>query len=351
MAAPIELEPFTTLDAARDAWLSLSERSGNLFASWEWVSTWWRHFGRGRPLVGAIGRRPDGDPVAVLPLYLFKHKPLTVLRFLGHGTGDWIGPIHGPGEDERAASALNAMLAKIPHWDVLLAERLRSDLRSTDAPALATLRRESFPILPFRKRSWDQLLDEHSSNFREQVRRRERRLARSHRLSYRLSTEPQRLNADLDLLFGLHRARWASGGSTAFAHGREAFHREFARLALARGWLRLWVMELDDEPVAVWYGFRYAGNEWYYQSGRDPSHDSASIGFVLLCHTIRAALEDGAQEYWFLRGDEAYKRRFAEQDPGVQTVALARNLRGRAAIATIGGLPSPARRWARTRLG
>ena len=46
--------------------------------------------------------------------------------------------------------------------------------------------------------------------------------------------------------------------------------------------------------------------------------------------------------------------RFAEQDPGVATVALARTLRGRGAVAAVtqlDRLPAPGRRWARARLG
>jgi CelD/BcsL family acetyltransferase involved in cellulose biosynthesis len=352
VATEIELERFTTLDAARDIWPGLAERSGNLFASWEWTSTWWRHFGGGQSLVGAIARRPGGEPVVVLPLCLFKSGRLTLIRFVGHGAGDWLGPIHAPGDDDLATKALDAAVASIPHWDVLLAERLRSDRAFTRALDGTVVRREGFPMLPFRGRTWDQLLEGRSSNFRQQVRRRERRLARNQQLTYRLSADPDRLDADLDLLFELHRARWTGGSSSAFAGAREAFHREFARLALARGWLRLWIMELDAEPVAAWYGFRYAGVEWYYQSGRDPSRDSDAVGFVLLCHTIRSAVEDGAQAYWFLRGDEAYKSRFAEEDRGVDTVVVARGLRGRAAVAVGGGLGRlpAARRWASSRL-
>jgi CelD/BcsL family acetyltransferase involved in cellulose biosynthesis len=349
-----ELERFTTLDAARGIWPALAERCGNLFASWEWVSTWWRHFGGGRSLVGSIARRPDGEPVVILPLYLLGARPLKILRFVGHGSGDWLGPIHAPGDGELAAEALRATLAATPDWDVFLADHLRSDRRSSQATAGMVIRREGFPILPFRKRTWDQLLAGRSSNFRQQVRGRERRLARAHELKYRLSSDPERLDADLDLLFKLHGARWAQDRSIAFTVARQAFHREFAHLALARGWLRLWVMELDAEPVAVWYGFRYAGIEWYYQTGRDPARDSASVGFVLLCHTIRAALEDGADAYWFLRGGEAYKNRFAEENPGLETVVAARNLRGRAAVAAASKshrLPATARRWARARLG
>jgi CelD/BcsL family acetyltransferase involved in cellulose biosynthesis len=348
-----ELERFTTLEATGETWPAVAERSGNVFASWEWISTWWRHFGADRTITGAIARRADGTPVAILPLYVFARRPVRVLRFLGHGPGDWLGPIHAPGDAALASTALQSMLATTPQWDLLLAEHLRCDEPLAQQLGGTVVRREGFPILPFRKRTWDELLEGHSSHFRKQVRRSERRLLRAHRLRYRLSTDPQTLDADLDVLFELHGARWKSGASRAFVGARQAFHREFARLALERGWLRLWIMELDDEPVAVWYGFRYGGIEWYYQSGRDPSRDSDSVGFVLLCHTIRTALEDGADAYWFLRGGEAYKDRLAEQDPGVQSLAVAHSLRGRMALASarsLNRLPASGRRWARAHL-
>jgi CelD/BcsL family acetyltransferase involved in cellulose biosynthesis len=199
----------------------------------------------------------------------------------------------------------------------------------------------------FNGRSWRELLADRSRNFRDQVGRRERRLGRAHRLSYRL-TDASRLDRDLDLLFALHNARWEPGASTALTEARQAFHREFARSALERGWLRLWVMELDDRPAAVWYGFRYAEREWYYQGGWDPALRADSVGFVLLCHTIRAAVEDGAGEYWFLRGPEAYKSRFADEDPGLETVITSRGLVGRAALAGVRNLdrvPPAVRRY------
>jgi CelD/BcsL family acetyltransferase involved in cellulose biosynthesis len=353
-AGRFELERFTTLHEARAVWPDLAEQSGNLFASWEWISTWWRHFGHRRDIAGIIARRPQGSAAAILPMYLFVRRPVRVLRFLGHGPGDWLGPIHAPDDTELAAAALRAALATLTDWDVLFAEHLRADQLSSDELGGTLIRREGFPMLPFRRRSWEQLLADHSANFRQQVRRRERKLRREHRLSYRLTTDPGRLDGDLELLFKLHAARWHSGASHAFTGPRRSFHREFAQLALARGWLRLWTMQLDGTPVAVWYGFRYDGIEWYYQAGRDPARDYDSVGFVLLCHTIRAALEDGAHAYWFLRGGEAYKNRFAEDDSGVETVAVANGVRGHGAIAAARGLdrlPDAGRRWVRARLG
>jgi CelD/BcsL family acetyltransferase involved in cellulose biosynthesis len=351
----LQLERFTMLDELADVYRELSAPSQNLFASWEWISTWWRHFGGGGTLAATVARERDGGRVvAIVPLYRCSRGPLRLLRFVGHGPGDWLGPVSACGDEALAADALKATVAETDGWDVLLAERMRSDDPAARIPDARVLRRESFPILPFRGRTWDQVLSERSANFRQQVRRRERRLAKACKLEFRLCADPERLDADLDSLFDLHAAHWARGESNAFSPARRSFHREFARLALDRGWLRLWVMELDGKPVAAWYGFRYGNVEWYYQAGRDPAHDGASVGFVLLCHTIRSAAEDGMDAYWFLRGGEAYKDRFAEDDPGLQTTAVASNLRGRGAVAgarAASRLPGAGRRWVGKRLG
>src|SRR5207244_3847263 len=157
---------------------------------------------------------------------------------------------------------------------------------------------------PVRGRRFDEYRAGRSRNFREQVRRRERKLSRDHDLRFRLTDNPQRLEEDLSSLIRLHEARWRGEGAGAFAGPFEAFHRDFAARALERGWLRLWTMEVDGSPAAAWYGVRFGGAESYYQGGRDPALDDLSPGFVLLAHTIRAAFDDGVREYRFLLGDE-----------------------------------------------
>jgi CelD/BcsL family acetyltransferase involved in cellulose biosynthesis len=135
----------------------------------------------------------------------------------------------------------------------------------------------------------------------------------------------------MDLLARLHAARWQRRGSGALSGARLAFHKEFAAVALRRGWLRLWFLEVDNDPVAAWYGFRFGGDEWYYQSGRDLAWDAYSVGFVLLCHTLRETFTDGCGAYRFLRGDEEYKDRFATRATQLETTVRGCGPRGRAA--------------------
>ena len=66
------------------------------------------------------------------------------------------------------------------------------------------------------------------------------------------------------------------------------------------------------------------------------------MGFVLMNHTIRAAIEDGMREYRLLRGDEGYKSRFATRDRPLETRAVGRGPLGRPAVAAAArGVASP----------
>jgi CelD/BcsL family acetyltransferase involved in cellulose biosynthesis len=340
------LEPVDDLASIKSEWSELADRSGNLFSTWEWASVWWKHFGRGRPLAVALCRDQSEELVAILPLYLAFERPLRVARFIGQNDGDELGPVCERGDVRVADALLRSADQPRRRWDVLLAEHLPGGTGVAPLLGGRTLRRWACPVVDIEATSWDEYLAGRSSNFRSQVRRKERRLVREQGLRYRLAGDPDRLNADMDTLFALHHARWRDGNSRAFAGAHAAFHREFAALALRRGWLRLWIAEANGRAVAAWYGFRYAGAELYYQSGRDPAWDRFSVGLVLLTHTLREAVNDGMRQYKLLRGNDAYKNRFATSDPGVETVAVSRGLMGRFAVSVAAAalaLPQPAR--------
>ena len=332
--ADLTLEISGELDPLRATWTKLAERGRNLFGTWEWASTWWRHFGHGRPLHLVVVRRGT-EPVGLLPLYRWKEGPMTVLRFLGHGPADELGPVGDLDDGVPLVRSLRRSLHRLDA-DLLLAEQLP---RGQDWGALLGGRRlveEASPVVRFDAGGWEAYLRARSANFREQVRRRARKLAREHRVTYRLSDGSSNLDRDLDLLFRLHDARWA-GAPTNF-QADAAFHRAFAPVAVEQHWLRLWFLEVDGATVAALYGLRYAGIESYYQAGRDPAWNHYRVGFVLLAHAIRQAADDGIREYRLLRGAENYKLRFAVADPGLETVAVARGPLARTALPGLAAL-------------
>jgi CelD/BcsL family acetyltransferase involved in cellulose biosynthesis len=321
------VETFDDLEGAPTDWDGLAERAGNVFATPEWARVWWRHFGRGSPVV-ALARGDDGRAASLVALELRGRRPLRVARFVGHGPGDQLGPV-GPRDHTSGAEALAALK---PRFDLLLAERLPGTGWS-DRLGGRMLQREASPVIAVPEGGWDAYLASRSSNLRSQLRRKERKLLGEHGLRFRLSSDPDRVPEDMETLVRLHFARWGEERSAALRTQAAKFHFDFAVVALERGWLRLWLAEIEGRPVAAWYGFRYGGSESYYQSGRDPEWHRHSVGLVLLAHTIREAMNDGVSEYRLLRGGEAYKDRLATGDPGLESVAVAGGAVSGAALA------------------
>ena len=307
-----------SLDALRPEWDALAAETANPFATWEFCAAWWRHRGRGE-LEAHVVR--DGDrPVAILPLF----RDGRTLAFLGDGDADIVGPVCAPGDVERAAAALRALLADGPAA-TLDARWLPGDRDWATLLGGTEIERTACPQVRIAGRSWEELLAARSANFRSQVGRRRRALEREHAVTIRRTATAAELDADLATLFALHELRFGEI-SRAFAGAREAVHRDFAAAAFERGWLALWTLELDGEPAASLYVFRYGGTDWYYQSGRDPRFERQRVGFVLLCAAIEDACAAGQDAFSLLLGGEAYKDRFADEDPGLVRVVAGRGV-------------------------
>jgi CelD/BcsL family acetyltransferase involved in cellulose biosynthesis len=330
----VQLRERTPLAGLEAEWRALADRSDNVFATWEWLDTWWQHFGRGRPLHIEPVRDIDGNARAIVPLYTAATRPVTVMRFMGHGPTDQLGPVCAPDDRALAAPVVAGVAAPL-----FIGDELSADATWTAIPGAIVLDRPANPVVTLAGVAADELFTRSSKTLRVQLARKERTLASWGRVSYRVTATPDQLGGDLSMLFALHDERWrAVGGSRAFA-GRERFHRDFAAQALARGWLRLHFLELDGHPIAALYNLRFAGVESNYQAGRDPRFDDASPGLLLHAHAIRDAHATGTREYRFLRGDEPYKRRFADADPGLVSIAIARTPVARALVRAIRPVP------------
>ena len=324
----MNVEVVDRLDALREDWTRLAAASRNVFATWEWNELWWRHYGRGRRLRVAVSRR-DGDEVdAIVPLFLWSRRPFRILRLIGHGHGEFLGPICRHDDAETSARALRDALAAEP-YDVFVGDWVAGDRDWAGGLGGRIIRRTGYPILRFAEGSWDEYFASRSQTFRKRVRNRRNRLARDHDVSYR-EADAATLERDLDAVFRLHRALFGDH-RCHFCGEHEEFQREFARLALERGWLRLLLLEVDGEPVCCEYGFHVENVYFSYQGGRDPDWGEASIGFLLELETMRRALQDEAAEYRFLGGEEDYKYRLATDDPRLETVAVPATARGRVA--------------------
>ena len=320
------------LDAVEDEWRVLAEGRGNVFITPEWFRSWHRQYGGGQAVLVAVVRHLDGSVRGVVPLVGDLRGVPRRIRFAGANLSDHLQPAAAPGDEVEVAAAAGRAVAETRSWSMIVLDNVEA--QATWPQAMATAagqkgrahRQAALPLIDLRAAgSWDAYLASRSRNFRSQIGRFKRRLESEHRVEFRCASDPARLPEELATFFRLHDARWATRGGSSSAGVRvRRFHSDFAARALERGWLRLWFLDLDDEPVAAWYGWSLGGRYSYYLAGFDPRWSDQRVGLVLLAHTVRSAFEEGAVEYDMLLGDEAYKDRFASSRRQVETVLAAR---------------------------
>jgi CelD/BcsL family acetyltransferase involved in cellulose biosynthesis len=325
-----KIESAEAFERLAGEWTELlaASRSDCLFLTWEWLFTWWKHLSGSRRL-SILAVRSRGELIALAPFAsrprrLEKFLSVGALEFLGTGSvgSDYLDLIVRPGHATPAIRALAAAvidagaavgLGQVPP-DAPNTLSLADELGKREWTVRST-KTDVCPFIDLTGHSWDSYLDDLGSAHRYNFRRRLRNLERLGAIRFaRVETEAERGQA-LRELVALHQMRWQPrGGSSAFDRPALAdFHEELSGLALARGWLRLFTLRLDDVAIAAVYGFRYRNTFYFYQSGFDPRHARASVGLIAVGLSIKAAVDEGATEYDFLHGDEAYKFHWARR--------------------------------------
>lgn len=122
-ARPYQLKVTDRVQSLRDEWLALGERVRHPFATCDWLSLWWRHFGRPRhrlTLICAPGS--DGQLLGVVPWYRSSVARLRILRSVGHGPSGELGPVIPADSPLSGPELRQQMLPFAGRWDVFLGE-------------------------------------------------------------------------------------------------------------------------------------------------------------------------------------------------------------------------------------
>ncbi|HEY7151920.1 MAG TPA: GNAT family N-acetyltransferase, partial [Solirubrobacterales bacterium] len=292
-----------------EPWRSLAAGRGNAFVTPEWYLAALRTLHAGSDPAVVVARDANGAVLGLLPFVDTRTRMGRRWASLpGTRYGDIYHPVAAPEDEERIAAAAAPLLAD------RFGDRSRLELGRVDAdagwwrelarawPARLTAVQhppEALPYIELNGSSWEEYLAGRSRGFRNQVGRKMRGLQRDHEVHIKKPASGEEALGDVGTLFQLHDARWSGrdvASSIVDPKARE-FHRRFVVEAQQRGWLRLYLLEVDSTPVAGWYGWRVGERFSYYQAGFDPSWGRYSVGFLLLAETVREAISEGAAEY------------------------------------------------------
>jgi len=307
----------------QEEWNELLQHSASndIFLRWEWLYNWWLVYGGGLNQLCIIVVRENNSLLGIAPLYI-KHRYLRFfrkVRFLGSNIvcSDYLDFILLKHREYEALFSILSWLEKNHHcWDLLKLTDIPS--KSDNVPLIESFFKDNrvkinrnYTVCPYIKltSTWEATYDSYASILKNTIKRKLKKFERIPNSSF----EELSSDGDFDRYFSefVHLNKLSlklkNIRSPFFDTDFLAFHKNVINELYRKGMAKLCFLKADDTPIAGIYLLQYLDKVYYYQSGYDPAWEKLSPGTLLFHYCIKTAYEDGAKEFDFLQGDEAYK--------------------------------------------
>ena len=328
-------------------WNDLLQRSriDTIFLTWEWQSTWWRHFGASRGLLYLLAARVSGRLIGLLPLYESSTDGRVNIQVVGCiEVSDYLDLIVEAGQEEVVYTALIAWLAgpEAPAWDVVdLCNQPAASFAHTRLPELVreagwtaeVVQEDVCPAIELPRGEqpadsvggWEAYLEKLDKKERHEIRRKLRRMEReAPGYQVRLVEDSEQLEVEVARFVDLHRLS-SKAKDQFMTEGMQEFFAAVANALAGNGWLQISFLEIGERAVASYFCFDYRGEILVYNSGYDPqASPHLSAGWVLLARLIQRAIATGHSRFDFLQGNEDYKYRFGGVDSPIYRTLIQR---------------------------
>jgi CelD/BcsL family acetyltransferase involved in cellulose biosynthesis len=310
-----------------ESWNDLLAHSGFnvVFLTHEWLSAWWRDYGAGHELF-IIAVEDDAKLIALAPFMITREKKL---QFIGHDISDYLDLIIAAEPAECFRLIFNEIKKRQGDWS--FAEFI---YLAQDSPFFLLWRKELDGLTALRKSlrrdcasvvldlvkaggNWAVLEKNLPSKRRNDLKRCPRLLGEQGSLSFqRLATLPE-ITAAFAHFAAHHKRRWQEDGQgSQFDNDRQIEHYLNIAGALApRGWVELACLKLDDNYIAMAFGYVYGDRYYYYTPTFNPDYWKYSPGNILIKYLIESFYAEGRIKIFdLLRGEEKYKYTWSKDE-------------------------------------
>lgn len=309
----------------------------------DFLRLWHESFGQGQSPTSIVVRDENGIRAAISMLIgagFVERVPVRVARALTNSHSTRGGVLFGPDGTE-ALPALVHRLVEEP-WDVLelrdlprtsgQVERFAEELRKHGFRTSLDRPMESpYIVLPG---SFDELNGRLSSHFRQNLRRRRRRLQALGTVGFETIQGFDGLDQALEDAFEIEASGWKGreGSAIRLAHRTSGFYAAWARDLARDGRLRLSFLTLDGKRVAFQFGHLTRGRYHLPKCSFDERLKECSPGQLLMVDVLRRCIEEGVETFEFLGHMMTWKRDWTPLvRPHATLWAYRTNLQGTAA--------------------
>lgn len=156
---------------------------------------------------------------------------------------------------------------------------------------------------------WDEYFGAIDSKVRSNLRRRERRLRALGDYRLELIQGVRESDGFIAAMLEVERESWKQSAGTAVTNHdcQEQMYRRLVPVAAAKGWLRAYLMRLNDEPIAHLLGLVYNGVFYGLKHSYKDKYQEFSVGSLIQMLVIKSQYERQVRFYDFMGACEPHK--------------------------------------------
>jgi CelD/BcsL family acetyltransferase involved in cellulose biosynthesis len=316
-------------------WDSLAVACARPFCAPAWMLAWWRHVAPADAKLRTIVVLEGDELVGIAPFFALSDRiGLVRYRMLGSRTSARLEPLARRGAERLVAEAVAVALVRaspnpgvivfegIPTtsvWPELLGDLWPGQSRPYRRRAYPTLA----PVLGLGGRTFDEWYESRPSHFRQEVRRRRRRLDEQGAV-FSMAQTKEEVTASLESFSLLHHQRWEGrGGSAVLSPQVEAMLRDAGRHLVDEGRLRLWSIEIDGAVISSQLFVAAGGEVAYWLGGFDRRYARLGPSIQGVLQAVRDAWKRADVRLDLGAGPQDYKYSFADGQDVLEWVTLA----------------------------
>jgi len=322
----ITVEPanlFAEPDIYREPCLQMAAAAGgDVGLTYEWTEALWRaHFGSDTPLA-VILRDQQEAIVGLVPMFTRRRSrmrlpvrqllPLSTLYSTRGGLSVF--------NDNATVEALLAALERAAEWDSFELhvergselDRMLCEAAHANGYRLSRTRYESAPFTTL-DGTFEDYLSEKSGNFRSNLRRKTKKLENKFAFTVKVCTGPDEAEQAVQDIIYIDKNSWKEKEGTSISSRKEteSLYKNLSKNLSEVGWLRIYIMYIEDNPVAFDYGVFFHNNYFMLKTSYIESMSDHSLGIVLRGKVLEDLFEIGAKEHDFMWGVEHYKMQWS----------------------------------------
>lgn len=310
----------------------------NIFMTFEWIYSWWKHFGKGRNLYVLVASE-EGQIKGIAPLMVSKIKNVGIrarkIEFIGMPLSDYSDFIIDYRDIKKGDEILQAfcdfLKSNKKDWDLINLNRIQEGsptlkiFRSIRKPSRLSggfscdfaprLVRGPSSIKDNKQRVHKELRQDNKDPEKSMGRSVKRFLRDGKGKLTSCNNNKEGCSEKIELIFSQHIKRWEGTPTTSMFNDEN--HREFfievMDLLMPKGLADIIYLPFNEKPAAFLLVFMYNDVFCDYMSTSDSSLSRYSPGRVLLKLSMDSEISSRYGVYDFMRGNHRYKLKYASQ--------------------------------------